>query len=119
MRRLLKPLGLALGLFAITTVVGSCATDLSTNPGLRATHGMANSHLPAVRIAEIHYDNTGTDVGEAIEVSFPTGTDLSSYSIVLYNGNGGAPYNTQALGGFAPASCGDRSVVVVTYPTDG
>lgn len=62
-------------------------------------------------ITEIHYDNEGIDSGEAIEVTGPTGTDLSGYSLLLYNGNGGAIYGTVALGG--------EGVVVVYFPTNG
>ena len=50
-------------------------------------------------INEIHYDNVGTDSGEAIEIAGPAGTDLSGWSIVLYNGNGGAVYDTEVLSG--------------------
>ena len=39
-----------------------------------------------VFISEIHYDNAGVDAGEAIEVFGPAGTDLTGWSIVLYNG---------------------------------
>ncbi|WP_461305341.1 HYR domain-containing protein, partial [Aureisphaera sp.] len=53
----------------------------------------------SVFINEIHYDNAGGDIGEFVEVAGPAGTDLSTYSIVLYNGNGGATYNTVALSG--------------------
>ncbi|WP_305789595.1 ExeM/NucH family extracellular endonuclease [Symbioplanes lichenis] len=49
-------------------------------------------------ISEIHYDNAGTDSGEAIEVEAGA-TDLAGWSIVLYNGNGGASYGTLALSG--------------------
>ena len=42
--------------------------------------------LPSVRIAEIHYDNTGTDTGEAIEISGPAGTSLTGWQIVLLTG---------------------------------
>ena len=52
-----------------------------------------------VFINEIHYDNTGADVGEFVEVAGPTGTSLDGYSLVLYNGNGGASYNTTPLSG--------------------
>jgi DNA/RNA endonuclease G (NUC1) len=73
-----------------------------------------------VRISEIHYDNTGTDAGEAIEVSAPAGTDLTGWSIVLYNGSNGASYDTDALpAGPVPATCGARGVVVVNYPANG
>ncbi len=72
-----------------------------------------------VRISEIHYDNAGTDTGEAIEISAPAGTDLTGWSVVLYNGSGGAAYDTDALSGVVAASCGDRGVVVVNYAANG
>lgn len=53
-------------------------------------------------INEFHYDNTGADTGEFIEVAGPAGTDLSGWSIVAYNGNGGAAYNTINLSGVMP-----------------
>ncbi len=55
-----------------------------------------------VFVNEIHYDNAGTDVGEAIEVAGPAGTDLSGWSLVLYNGSGGAVYDTIPLSGVIP-----------------
>ena len=56
----------------------------------------------AVFINEIHYDNAGGDVGEFVEVAGPAGTDLSNYSIVLYNGSNGTEYGTTALSGIIP-----------------
>ena len=56
-----------------------------------------------VFINEIHYDNTGADAGEAIEVAGPAGTNLAGWSLVLYNGSGGAPYATLALAGLLPS----------------
>ena len=55
-----------------------------------------------VFINEIHYDNAGTDVGEGVEVAGPAGTDLTGYTITLYNGNGGGSYNTTSLTGIIP-----------------
>jgi DNA/RNA endonuclease G (NUC1) len=75
--------------------------------------------LPPTRFSELHYDNIGTDAGEAIEVEGPAGTDLTGWSIVLYDGNGGAVYSTQTLSGAIPATCGARGVVVVNYPVNG
>lgn len=46
----------------------------------------------AIFINEIHYDNAGGDVGEAIEIAGPSGTDASILTIVPYNGSGGASY---------------------------
>ncbi|HEX3694060.1 MAG TPA: DNA/RNA non-specific endonuclease [Polyangia bacterium] len=71
------------------------------------------------RVSEVHYDNLGTDVGEEVEIEGPAGADLSGFSVVLYDGNGGTVYNTQTLSGPIPASCDQRGVVVINYPTNG
>ncbi|MEE6271724.1 ExeM/NucH family extracellular endonuclease [Georgenia sp. MJ206] len=58
-----------------------------------------------VFISEIHYDNQGADVGEAVEVQAPVGTDLTGWTVVPYNGNNGAPYTpTGTLDGTVPAA---------------
>src|SRR5688572_24029705 len=81
--------------------------------------GSASAAPPDVRISEFHYDNTGTDTGEAIEVSGPAGQDVTGWTVVLYNGNGGASFGTQTLSGTIPATCGSRGVLVLTYPSNG
>ena len=43
-------------------------------------------------INEIHYDNTGADSGEGVEVAGPAGADLTNWRLVPYNGNDGAAY---------------------------
>ncbi|MCW8109388.1 ExeM/NucH family extracellular endonuclease [Alteromonas ponticola] len=69
-------------------------------------------------INEFHYDNNGTDTGEFIEVVAPENTDLSDYSLVLYNGSNGLSYNTTALG--AVASLGNGyGAYSVSYPSNG
>lgn len=50
-------------------------------------------------INEFHYDNDGTDTGEFIEIAGPAGTDLTGWSIVLYNGANGQSYGTTSLTG--------------------
>jgi DNA/RNA endonuclease G (NUC1) len=72
-----------------------------------------------VRISEIHYDNTGTDSGEALEISAPAGTDLTGWQVVLYNAANGAPYDTRALSGTVPATCDTRGVVTLAYAVNG
>ncbi len=73
----------------------------------------------SVFINEIHYDNTGTDAGEAIEIAGPAGTDLTGWSIVLYNGSGGAVYDTDALSGTIPDQQNGYGTVTLTYPSNG
>lgn len=45
-------------------------------------------------INEFHYDNKGDDENEFIEVAYTSDTDITSFKVVLYNGNGGAVYNS-------------------------
>ncbi len=55
--------------------------------------------MTTVFINEFHYDNDGADAGEFVEIAGPAGTDLTGWSLVLYNGAGGASYATIALTG--------------------
>ena len=75
---------------------------------------------PSVFINEIHYDNASTDVGEAFEIAGPAGTNLTGWSVVLYNGNGGASYNTIALSGtIADQQGGFGTVSPTPLPSNG
>lgn len=49
-----------------------------------------------VFINEIHYDNTGADVGEGVEVAGPAGTNLAGWVLQPYNGSGGVTYTPLA-----------------------
>ena len=73
----------------------------------------------AVFINEIHYDNASTDEGEAIEIAGPSATDLSGWSIVLYNGSNGSEYDTQNLTQIIPDLGDGFGVVVIDYQTNG
>jgi uncharacterized protein len=53
-------------------------------------------------INEIHYDNSGTDVNEGVEIAGAAGTNLAGWSLVFYNGNGGGVYGTVVLSGIIP-----------------
>ena len=53
----------------------------------------------AVFINEVHYDNSGADTGEAVEVAGPAGTDLTGWNLISYNGANGTVYSTKALSG--------------------
>ncbi len=54
-----------------------------------------------VWINELHYDNGGItgDTNEGFEVAGPAGTDLSSYTVYLYDGLLGSPYSNVVLTG--------------------
>lgn len=71
-----------------------------------------------VFINEIHYDNAGTDVGEFVEIAGPAGTDLTGWSLVAYNGNGGADYSTVDLSNSTIDNEGN-GFGAVSFPTAG
>lgn len=83
----------------------------------------------SVFVNEIHYDNTGTDTGESIEIAGPAGTDVSGWRIVRYNGSvpgAGVVYTnpaateTFAVGTVIPDSTGTGfGFLVIQYPADG
>ncbi|TQV73830.1 PKD domain-containing protein [Aliikangiella marina] len=80
------------------------AVDTSLNESPVSNEGFASAEEPVVVdldvwINELHYDNASTDVGEFVEVAGVAGADLTGWSIELYNGNGGALYNTVSLSG--------------------
>lgn len=83
-------------LLPFRTAVVSLLAGLSLSPVADAQSVFFN---------EIHYDNASTDANEAVEIAGPAGTDLTGWSVVLYNGNGGAPYGTLNLAGAIPDTC--------------
>ncbi len=78
-----------------------------------------NSATQVVWINEIHYDNAGGDVDEFIEVAGTTGTDLSNYSIVLYNGANGLVYGTMNLFGTLGNQSNGFGTASFPYPVNG
>lgn len=75
----------------------------------------------SVFINEFHYDNIGTDSNEFIEIAGPAGTDLTGWSVLLYNGAASdrKVYNTQVLTGSIQDSGNGFGTVVVDYPVNG
>ena len=77
----------------------------------------------SIFINEFHYDDGGTDAGEFVEVAAPTGTDLSTYAVVLYNGSGGASYDTDPLSAFTASGpfgpSGVFTLWTLAYPVNG
>jgi predicted extracellular nuclease len=104
---------LSLGVAAVLTAAGLIVTSTSSPVGAVAPPE------GKVFINEIHYDNVGTDTGESIEVAGPAGTDLTGWTVVLYNGTGGASYDTDALSGVLTDQGGGFGTTSITYPSNG
>jgi len=87
--------------FSDTITTKACApTTLSCNA--------TPSTTPVVWINEIHYDNTGTDSSEGIELAGSAGMDLTGFNLVLYNGKPGQlrAYKSVTLEGKIPSQQG-------------
>lgn len=108
---------LTVGSLSLLSLLAGCAQDAPV-----VTPAFSQNPAP-VFINELHYDNAGTDAGEAVEIAGPAGTDLTGWRIVRYNGTGGAPYTTPAAnetfsGTLADAGDG-YGFATVTYPANG
>jgi len=106
-------------LFSVTLVLALMMSMLSVTQAAQAAPAFFANPTTTVFINEFHYDNASTDTGEAIEIAGPAGTDLTGWSIVLYNGSNGALYNTTALSGVLTDQGGGYGMVVVNYPSNG
>lgn len=93
------------------TIDKASATGTIVNDDSNGSTGAEN-----VFVNELHYDNSGSDTGEAIEVAGTAGTDLTGWSVVLYNGNGGADYQTIALSGVIADQSNGFGTVSVDAP---
>ena len=104
-----------------TNITVSCDA-IPPAPTLTATDnctGTTPPPTPVIWINEIHYDNTGADVGEFIEVAGTAGLNLANYSLVLYNGSDGLQYGTTALSGTIDNESNGFGAVSFSYPVNG
>lgn len=97
----------------------SCASCAQEGEIEERSKTQATVSDPSVFINEIHYDNVGTDAGEAVEIAGPAGTDLSAFSLVLYNGANGLVYNTRSLSGVIPDQQSGYGTLSFSYPSNG
>jgi DNA/RNA endonuclease G (NUC1) len=105
-------------LLALALAAGSCSDNGVLGPArpspTEPSFDVTATAAPEVRISEIHYDNKSTDVGERVEISGPTGMDVTGWRVVPYNGANGQQYTpVGTLNGTIPAMCGTRGVLVV------
>ena len=79
-------------------------------------------HAQNIWFNEIHYDNSGTDADEFLEVILenPGNYTLADFSIVLYNGNNGGSYDTKTLDQYTVgATVGNFKIYWLNYTAAG
>lgn len=91
---------------------------------LRAFLGLCALSGPAfagpIFINEFHYDNSGTDSGEFVEIAGPAATDLGGWRLLLYNGGNGSSYGEVALSGMLGDDTGTGfGFLVVPFASNG
>ena len=86
--------------YYLVSAVDSSANESAMSSEVSATTNEATTP-PAGKawINEFHYDNDGSDINEFVEIAGSTGTNLTGWSLVAYNGNGGTVYKTVYLSG--------------------
>ena len=97
------------GLVLLLALLAACTPRLNEPDGASAL----------VWINELHYDNDGDDVGEAVELAGVAGTDLTGWTLELYNGAGGTVYDTTSLSDTVPDQQDGFGTVAVSYPPNG
>jgi predicted extracellular nuclease len=94
----------------VLSILAATSMTLAVLPALGASAAPPTQPF----IAELHYDNTGADVGEFVEVQIPAGGSSTGLSVVLYNGSNGLQYDSDPLPAVtAPADA--PAVAVVSY----
>ncbi|MFQ5900660.1 MAG: PEP-CTERM sorting domain-containing protein [Thermodesulfobacteriota bacterium] len=77
----------------------------------------ASAQATSIFVNEIHYDNSGADTNEGIEIAGHAGDDLSGWSIVLYNGANGSSYDTETLSNIIPNQQNGFGTLFFSFPT--
>ncbi|MES2443844.1 MAG: Calx-beta domain-containing protein [Pseudomonadota bacterium] len=110
--------------FTVTLSAPTGGAALGTTTGTGTITNNDPAPPPAnIWINEIHYDNSSTDVGEAIEIAGVAGTDLTGYKLVLYNGTNtptAAPtYGTTTLSGTIDDESNGYGAISFAYAVNG
>lgn len=81
----------------------------------------ASAQAQDLWINEFHYDNSGNDVGEFVEVVIAdsVNTPPADIEVVLYNGNGGASYGSDSLDTFASTTVPGYTIYTLVYSSNG
>ena len=117
------------GFFSYTVVSGGPSLDLDEATGAfnpsnsdQGTYEITNAVYGFVTpfISELHYDNGGTDEGESIEITGSAGTNLTGYSLILYNGSNAQTYDIRNLSESIPNENGSGfGTVCYEYGSNG
>ena len=104
--------------YNVITVTGTNAAGIAATGAVGIVRNGAFVADPAVWINEVYYDPIGSDTNEFIELAGAAGTDLSLYSLALYNGATGIMYTNHPLAGAIDHEAGSLGVVAAWVLTN-
>jgi len=107
-------------IFSLQSASGGNSAAVGSNDQFTLTINANDG--PDIFINEIHYDNDGTDANEGVEVVIknPGNYTLSDFTVTLYNGNGGASYDSKTLDNFTLGNTvGDYKLYYYSFPSNG
>ena len=105
--------------FVETPLPADVTVECSAIPAAAILSAIDNCGSVVPWVNEFHYDNTGGDVGEFIEIAGEAGTDLTGYSLELYNGANGLSYNLISLSGIIPDEGQGYGAIDFQLPANG
>jgi hypothetical protein len=79
-------------------------------------NGCPRVRLPEIWINELHYDNTGVDVNEFVELAGPAGERVDNWLLLAYDGATGAPYAKLRLAGAFPNQQNGYGTLSFAFP---
>ena len=100
--------GIAVGTVTVTASAGG-----------KTGSGPLTVSAPVASVAhinEIHYDNAGTDEGEAVEIIAAANSDLTGWKLLHYNGSNGTVAITKILTGIVPSQCSGNGTISFDMP---
>ncbi len=82
----------------ISTTTATCTDATDGSASFSVAGGTAPYtyiwHDDPIWINEIHYDNSGADIAEGVEIAGPAGFNLENYKVYFYNGADGISYTS-------------------------
>jgi endonuclease I len=101
--------------YYVVTATDTSGNESGNSAQVSATVSGGGGSVDAF-INEFHYDNSGTDSNEFVEIAAPAGTDVSGWMIEAYNGSNGALYAIEPLSGIIADDEGCMGVLAVNFP---
>ncbi len=102
--------------YYVVTAINTSEQESASSGEVSATLQSGGGNPPGQPwINELHYDNSSGDTGEFVEIAGPADTDLTNWTVLGYNGNGGGTYKQVDLSGVIPDQGGCMGTLAFAF----